>query len=68
MAHASGALRAKDLARATVDTTVEPRNIALPTDTKLLHAAIKGLTRPAGKLRPPSPRRTGRRDFTSIRR
>jgi IS5 family transposase len=49
VAHASGALRTKDLARVTVDTTVQPKNITFPTDAKLLHAAIKGLTRLAGK-------------------
>jgi IS5 family transposase len=45
VAHASGALRTKDLARITVDTTVQPKNITFPTDAKLLHAAIKGLNR-----------------------
>src|SRR5262249_11924938 len=45
VAHESGALRTKDLARVTVDTTVQPKNITFPTDAKLLHAAIKGLTR-----------------------
>jgi IS5 family transposase len=45
VAHASGALRTRDLARVTVDTTVQPKNIAFPTDAKLLHAAIKGLNR-----------------------
>src|SRR5271157_4865570 len=45
VAHASGALRTRDLARITVDTTVQPKNIAFPTDAKLLHAAIKGLNR-----------------------
>ena len=48
MAHASGALRTKDLARVTVDTTVQPKAITFPTDAKLLHAAIKGLNRLAG--------------------
>ncbi len=43
VAHESGALRTKDLARVTVDTTVQPKNVAFPTDAKLLHAAIKGL-------------------------
>ena len=33
----------------TVDTTVQPKNIAFPTDAKLLHAAIKGLSRLARK-------------------
>jgi transposase, IS5 family len=41
VAHESGALRTKDLARVTVDTTVQPKNITFPTDAKLLHAAIK---------------------------
>ena len=45
VAHASGALRTKDLARVTVDTTVQPKAITFPTDAKLLHAAIKGLNR-----------------------
>src|SRR5476651_118416 len=45
VAHDSGALRTRDLARITVDTTVQPKNIAFPTDAKLLHAAIKGLNR-----------------------
>src|SRR6187431_1482058 len=49
VAHASGALRSKDLARVTVDTTVQPKNITFPTDAKLLHAAIKGLNRLAKK-------------------
>src|SRR5207253_8841338 len=37
VAHGSGALRTKDLARVTVDTTVQPKNITFPTDAKLLH-------------------------------
>jgi IS5 family transposase len=49
VAHESGALRPKDLARVTVDTTVQPKNITFPTDAKLLHAAIKGLNRMARK-------------------
>jgi len=49
IAHDSGALRTKDLARVTVDTTVQPKNITFPTDAKLLHAAIKGLNRLANK-------------------
>jgi IS5 family transposase len=49
VAHASGALRTKDLARVTIDTTVQPKNITFPTDAKLLHAAIKGLNRMARK-------------------
>lgn len=45
VAHATGALKTKDLARVTVDTTVQPKSITFPTDAKLLHAAIKGLNR-----------------------
>jgi len=45
VAHQSGALRTKDLARVTVDTTVQPKAITFPTDAKLLHAAIMGLNR-----------------------
>ena len=45
VAHQSGALRIRDLARVTVDTTVQPKNITFPTDAKLLHGAIKGLNR-----------------------
>jgi IS5 family transposase len=49
VAHEIGALRSRDLARVTVDTTVQPKNITFPTEAKLLHAAIKGLTRLAKK-------------------
>ena len=49
VAHQAGALQTKDLARVTVDTTVQPKNISFPTDAKLLHAAIRGLTRLAKK-------------------
>jgi IS5 family transposase len=49
VAHQSGALRSKDLARVTVDTTVQPKAVTFPTDAKLLHAAIKGLNRLARK-------------------
>jgi len=45
VAHATGALATKDLARVTVDTTVQPKDITFPTDAKLTHAAIKGLNR-----------------------
>jgi transposase, IS5 family len=49
VAHETGALRTRDLKRVTVDTTVQPKAITFPTDSKLLHAAIKGLNRLAGK-------------------
>ena len=41
----AASLRTRDLARVTVDTTVQPKAITFPTDAKLLHAAIKGLNR-----------------------
>jgi IS5 family transposase len=46
LAHDSGALKKSDLARVTVDTTVQPKNIAFPTDAQLLETAIQQL----GKL------------------
>ncbi len=49
VAHATGALATKDMARVTVDTTVQPKNITFPTDAKLTHAAIKGIVRLAEK-------------------
>ena len=49
IAHQTGALQTNDLARVTVDTTVQPKAITFPTDAKLLHAAIKGLNRLARK-------------------
>ncbi len=46
IAHDSGALKTRDLARVTVDTTVQPKNVTFPTDAKLLETAIQQL----GKL------------------
>ncbi len=46
IAHDTGALKKRDLARVTVDTTVQPKNITFPTDAKLLETAIRQL----GKL------------------
>ena len=46
VAHDTGALKKSDLARVTVDTTVQPKNIAFPTDAGLLQTAIGQL----GKL------------------
>lgn len=40
IAEDTGALRKRDLARVTVDTTVQPKNITFPTDAKLLETAI----------------------------
>jgi IS5 family transposase len=50
VAHQSGALRTRDLARVTVDTTVQPKNIAFPTDAKLLHAEVRFLRTRLGRL------------------
>ncbi len=46
VAHDTGALKKSDLARVTIDTTVQPKNVAFPTDAKLLETAIRQL----GKL------------------
>jgi IS5 family transposase len=40
VAHDSGALKKSDLARITVDSTVQPKNVTHPTDAKLLLTAI----------------------------
>lgn len=43
VAQATGALSTKDLARVAVDTTVQPKAIAHPTDARLTHKAIEKL-------------------------
>ena len=45
VAHDAGALGKDDLARITVDTTVQPKNVAHPTDAKLMLTAIRQLGR-----------------------
>ncbi len=40
VAHKTEALATKDLERVAVDTTVQPKNVAFPTDARLLHKAI----------------------------
>ena len=40
MAHQSGALATKDLERVAVDTTVQPKAVAYPTDGRLMHRAL----------------------------
>jgi len=45
VAHRTGALQPKDVRRVTVDTTVQPKNIAFPTDAKLLYTSILRLGR-----------------------
>lgn len=43
VAHGAGALKTDDLARVTIDTTVMPKNVAHPTDARLLLTAIEKL-------------------------
>src|SRR5579872_2808678 len=43
VAHKTGALETKDLERVVVDTTVQPKAIAHPTDARLMHRAIEKL-------------------------
>lgn len=43
-ARRAGAIRPKDVRRVTVDTTVQPANIAHPTDAKLLYTSIVRLS------------------------
>jgi transposase, IS5 family len=40
VAHKTGTLETKDLERVVVDTTVQPKAIAHPTDARLMHRAI----------------------------
>jgi transposase, IS5 family len=40
VAHKTGAIASKDLERVVVDTTVQPKAIAHPTDARLMHRAI----------------------------
>ena len=43
VAHKTGAIATKDLERVAVDTTVQPKAVAHPTDARLLHKAIEKL-------------------------
>src|ERR1700726_3994547 len=45
VAHKTGALETKDLQRVAVDTTVQPKAIAHPTDARLMHRALEKLVR-----------------------
>jgi len=40
VAHKTGAVESKDLERVVVDTTVQPKAIAHPTDARLMHRAL----------------------------
>jgi IS5 family transposase len=46
---AAGAVRPASLARVTIDTTVQPKAIAFPTDSRLYHRGREILVRLAGK-------------------
>src|SRR5215831_13411087 len=43
VAHNTGALATRDLERVVVDTTVQPKSIAHPTDARLCHRALEKL-------------------------
>jgi IS5 family transposase len=45
VAHETGAIEAKDLERVTVDTTVQPKVVAHPTDARLMHRALEKLVK-----------------------
>jgi IS5 family transposase len=49
VAHRTGALATKDLERVAVDTTVQPKAIAHPTDARLMHRALEKLVALARK-------------------
>ena len=49
MAYDAGALKKDDLARVTVDTTVQPGAVSFPTDAMLLHTAVRELGKLAKK-------------------
>ncbi|MCP1838519.1 hypothetical protein ACVIHI_000117 [Bradyrhizobium sp. USDA 4524] len=53
VAHKTGALGPKDLKRVVVDTTVQPKAVAHPTDARLLHRAIIKLVGLAKRNRVP---------------
>src|ERR1700682_5504185 len=43
VAHKTGAIATKDLERVVIDTTVQPKAIAHPTDARLMHRALEKL-------------------------
>jgi len=43
VAHQTAALATRDLERVVVDTTVQPKAIAHPTDARLCHRALENL-------------------------
>jgi hypothetical protein len=53
VAHKTGAIGPKDLERVVVDTTVQPKAVAHPTDARLMHRAIIKLVGLAKRHRVP---------------
>src|SRR5258707_573882 len=53
VAHKTGAIGPKDLERVAVDTTVQPKAVAHPTDARLMHRAITKLVGFAKRNRVP---------------
>src|SRR6201988_5128648 len=53
VAHKTGAIGVKDLERVAVDTTVQPKAVAHPTDARLMHRAITKLVGFAKRNRVP---------------
>src|SRR5215469_17128877 len=51
VAHKTGALATRDLERVVVDTTVQPKAIAHPTDARLCHRALEKLVDLAARHR-----------------
>ncbi|MEF2072545.1 IS5 family transposase [Consotaella aegiceratis] len=49
VAHRTGALQTRDLERVALDTTVQPKAVAHPTDARLIHKAIDKLAALARK-------------------
>ena len=45
VAHKTGAIETRDLERVVMDTTVQPKAIAHPTDARLMHRALEKLVR-----------------------
>lgn len=71
VAHKTGAIATKDLQRVAVDTTVQPKAIAHPTDARLMHRALEKLVRLAKAEGVPlrqSYRRVGKRAAIMIGR
>src|SRR5438874_12236268 len=50
--HKTGALATRDLERVVVDTTVQPKAIAHPTDARLCHRALEKLNLPSAMAVP----------------